>query len=121
MRMYSDAPSSTAPSGVPIHTRKVCDMMRPNAPTSTPITRLRATEVCTVSCTSRYLPAPVNCATSTLVPTDRPMKRLTISVISDDVAVTEATAAGFSNLPTTMTSAMLYKSCSMPERISGME
>ena len=64
-------------------------------------------EVCTVSCTSRYLPAPVNCATSTLVPTERPMKRLTISVISDEVAPTAATASGFSNLPTTMTSAML--------------
>ena len=76
-------------------------------PTSTPMTRLRAMEVCTVSCTSRYLLAPVNCATSTLVPTERPMKRLTISVISEEVAPTEATASGFSNFPTTMTSAML--------------
>ena len=95
--MYSVAFSSTVPSGVPIISRNSLEKISPNTPTHTPITRLSAMDVCTVSCMSRYLFAPLYCATMTAVPTDRPMNRLTMSVISEEVAPTEATASVLSN------------------------
>ena len=85
----------------------------------TPLTRLKRTDVCTVSLTSSSFRAPYPWAVSTLVPMERPMNTLTIRLISALVEPTAASAWAPEKRPTTTISAALKSSCSTPESIRG--
>ena len=76
-------------------------------------------EVWTLSRTSSFRPAPRSRATTTLVPTEKPMKRLTRRLMSEVLEPTAARASFPDQRPTTMTSAALNRSCRMLESIRG--
>ena len=107
-------------SGVPIHAKNVRDSSRPIAVSTAPDSTDTGTAVCTVSSMSPSRRAPMACATVTPAPTDRPMNRLMIRLVSAPVAPTAATDSCPQNQPTTIRSAELNSSCSTPVRTIGI-
>ncbi len=107
--------------GEPISSSSGRAVNQPRTAAAAPQARLSPIAVWTVSSTSAFFPAPVNCATATQAPTERPMKMLMTRLISAPVEPTAARAVLPANLPTTTMSAALYKSCRTPESISGRE
>ena len=55
-----------------------------------------------------------------MAPTEKPINRLTIRLMTALVEPTAARAVGPTNWPTTMMSAALNKSCRIPDRARGM-
>jgi len=98
-------------SGVPINTSIGSHRLRPIAMTISPLMTLTRSEVCTERLMSSGLLAPYSCATITLVPTDRPMKKFTMRLIREPVAPTAASASLPENCPATTMSAALNRSC----------
>ena len=97
-------------SGVAIISRSGRVATTPMISKMSPPTIPSAIEVCTVSETALSSFAPWYLATSTLVPMDSPINRLTSRLISEPVEPTAARAVFPVNLPTTITSAVLNRS-----------
>ena len=118
MRKYSTAPgsrsslvfSSSSIGAASVKHRTV--MMRPASVH-------KISDVWTQFLVSSSCRAPRYCATRTLTPLDRPIRKPVKSVTSVDVEPTEPSAVALENFPTTATSAILNGTCSSCENISG--
>ena len=106
-------------AGDEVHSSSCRARAAPSTSSSPPPIRARVMEVWTPLRTSSSRPAPRSRATTTLAPTDRPMKMLTIRLMREVVEPTAARASGPAKRPTTTTSAALKRSCSRLDSISG--
>lgn len=105
--------------GAPIHRSSGFVKIIPMIISANPDRKLMEMAVCTLSLVASLSSLPRVCPTTTLVPIDRPIKRLISRLVRAEVEPTAAKDSLPAKRPTTMTSAALNKSCKQPDSIKG--